>query len=93
MGGQPRTVSPACADLFCISESIRGLSGSGGTCGKSCQLCYFLGFPEKAGGINLNVRLTGRVERGGPGAVGARAVTCSVPVPWLQDLLPSFFPG
>lgn len=63
-------MSPACADLLCISESIRGLSGSGGTCGKSCQLCYFLGFPEKAGGVNLKVRLTSCVEIGGLGQQG-----------------------
>lgn len=79
-------MSPACADPLCISESIRGLSGRGGTCGKSCQFCYFLGFPEKAGEVNLKVQLCGCVEREGTGVVGSRDVPCSVPVAWLKDL-------
>lgn len=41
----------------------------------------------------MKVRLTICVEVGGPGAAGSRAVPSSVPVPWLEDLLPSFFPG
>lgn len=79
MGGQTRTVSPACADPLCISESIRGLSGSGGTCGKSCQLCYFLGFPEKAGRVNMKVRLTSCVEAGGSWGSGVQSCPLQCP--------------